>query len=351
MGWAQNTSELAYERGGPDRWLSTYLVVENWLREHADSAAGERGSLLLGDVVARWWALRQLSLSVARKIDRGEAPARRVGPRQGDGHPLRAGRARAGAPTRRPRTVDGVGVAVRTAAGGGDPDRSVVHDPRRDDRDPALGGGEGLGVVTDQLLIDTANRLFADDVHPRGGAGRRARRLGAGRCGSPSPTPASRGSRSPRSAGGSGGTLTDAAAIVRDRRRLRRADPAGRDRTARRLARRRRPGFRCPTARSPSRPATPGDTLALSGGTVSGRAVARRVGPHGRACRRVAGRRRRLGGRVDRGRRGDRRARHEPRRRATRHARLRPGRRRHRAGAGRDRPGCAAPAGRARRGR
>ena len=36
MGWAQNTSELAFERGGPDRWLSTYLVVENWLREHPD---------------------------------------------------------------------------------------------------------------------------------------------------------------------------------------------------------------------------------------------------------------------------------------------------------------------------
>jgi alkylation response protein AidB-like acyl-CoA dehydrogenase len=75
MGWAQNTSELAYERGGPDRWLSTYLVVENWLREHPDTAAGERGALLLGDVVARWWALRGLSLSIARKIDRGEAPA------------------------------------------------------------------------------------------------------------------------------------------------------------------------------------------------------------------------------------------------------------------------------------
>ena len=75
MGWAQNTSELAYERGGPDRWLSTYLVVEQWLREHAATAASERGSLLLGDTVSRLWGLRQLSLSVARKIDRGEAPA------------------------------------------------------------------------------------------------------------------------------------------------------------------------------------------------------------------------------------------------------------------------------------
>ena len=75
MGWAQNTSELAFERGGPDRWLSTFLVVENWLREHPDDAAGERGALLLGDLLARWWALRQMSLSIARKIDRGEAPA------------------------------------------------------------------------------------------------------------------------------------------------------------------------------------------------------------------------------------------------------------------------------------
>jgi alkylation response protein AidB-like acyl-CoA dehydrogenase len=73
--WTQNTSELAYERGGPDRWLSSFLLVVQWLREHADTAAGERGALLLGDVTARWWGLRQLSLSVARKIDRGEAPA------------------------------------------------------------------------------------------------------------------------------------------------------------------------------------------------------------------------------------------------------------------------------------
>src|SRR2546430_13128644 len=32
-GWTQNTSELAFERGGPDRWLSTYLVVEELLRQ------------------------------------------------------------------------------------------------------------------------------------------------------------------------------------------------------------------------------------------------------------------------------------------------------------------------------
>jgi len=75
MGWAQNTSELAHERGGPDRWLSTYVVVEQFLREHAGEPLGPRAEELLGEAVARWWGLRQLSLSVARQIDRGEAPS------------------------------------------------------------------------------------------------------------------------------------------------------------------------------------------------------------------------------------------------------------------------------------
>ena len=75
MGWAQNTSELAYERGGPERWLSTYLVVEYFMREHAGNALGERAGALLGEAAAQWWALRQLSLSVARQIDRGESPS------------------------------------------------------------------------------------------------------------------------------------------------------------------------------------------------------------------------------------------------------------------------------------
>jgi hypothetical protein len=74
QGWAQNTSELAYERGGPERWLSTYLVVEEFLRG-AGSEAPEAEHTFLGQAAARWWALRRLSLSVARMIDTGVAPA------------------------------------------------------------------------------------------------------------------------------------------------------------------------------------------------------------------------------------------------------------------------------------
>jgi 3-oxocholest-4-en-26-oyl-CoA dehydrogenase alpha subunit len=78
-GWAQNTSELAYERGGPDRWLSSYLLVEELLRRdgvQADGAFVSNELLdLLGNAVANYWVLHNLSLSVARSIDNGEAPA------------------------------------------------------------------------------------------------------------------------------------------------------------------------------------------------------------------------------------------------------------------------------------
>jgi alkylation response protein AidB-like acyl-CoA dehydrogenase len=74
-GWAQNTSELAHERGGPERWLSTYLLVEEMMRSRSELFDAELAQLMLGSAVARWWAIRRLSLSVARMIDSGEAVA------------------------------------------------------------------------------------------------------------------------------------------------------------------------------------------------------------------------------------------------------------------------------------
>lgn len=72
-GWAQVGSELAFERGGPDRWLSSYLVLEQLLREHAD-LVDDALVELVGAAAARWWGLRNLSLSVARTIDGGGSP-------------------------------------------------------------------------------------------------------------------------------------------------------------------------------------------------------------------------------------------------------------------------------------
>jgi alkylation response protein AidB-like acyl-CoA dehydrogenase len=74
-GWAQNSSELIYERGGPDRWITPFIVVEHMLREARVDAADPAQLAVLGELIGRWWGLRQLSLSVARLIDAGAAPA------------------------------------------------------------------------------------------------------------------------------------------------------------------------------------------------------------------------------------------------------------------------------------
>ncbi len=73
-GWHQCTSELSFERAGAERWLSPYLVVETWLHEHHEEL-GEEARSFLGAAVAKWWGLRQVSLSVARLIDEGHAPS------------------------------------------------------------------------------------------------------------------------------------------------------------------------------------------------------------------------------------------------------------------------------------
>jgi alkylation response protein AidB-like acyl-CoA dehydrogenase len=74
-GWQQTGNELSYERGGPDRLLSAWLLVEEFLRGQAGTEVGERATATLGWAVARFWAIRQLSLAVARMIDEGGAPA------------------------------------------------------------------------------------------------------------------------------------------------------------------------------------------------------------------------------------------------------------------------------------
>ena len=52
--------------------MSTYLVLEQYLREHG--AVDERAQAMLGEAVAGWWGIRALSLSVARLLDAGQAP-------------------------------------------------------------------------------------------------------------------------------------------------------------------------------------------------------------------------------------------------------------------------------------
>ncbi|MFS8198372.1 acyl-CoA dehydrogenase family protein [Streptomyces sp. CWNU-52B] len=72
-GWSQVTAELAYERSGPERWMSTFRVLDLFARSlvvHPDPAA----EVTLGRLCARLLAVRQLSLRIAAAFDRGDLP-------------------------------------------------------------------------------------------------------------------------------------------------------------------------------------------------------------------------------------------------------------------------------------
>ena len=81
-GWAQVTAELAYERSGPERLLSTFVLLDALAGELAarsgDSGSGDPGlggaAVAVGQVVSRLWACRQMSLAVAGALAAGEAP-------------------------------------------------------------------------------------------------------------------------------------------------------------------------------------------------------------------------------------------------------------------------------------
>ena len=73
-GWRQVGAELAYERSGPERYLSSMRVFLEFLRV-VGSEPTEAERLLIGAITARMWTLRQMSLSIAGKLAAGENPA------------------------------------------------------------------------------------------------------------------------------------------------------------------------------------------------------------------------------------------------------------------------------------
>ncbi|MBM4763712.1 acyl-CoA dehydrogenase family protein [Bacillus sp. B15-48] len=69
-GWAQGLAELAFERSGPERILSTFpllseLVAE--LKRQGDTAGMKEAS----KVISRMWGLRNLSIGVAKVLEEG----------------------------------------------------------------------------------------------------------------------------------------------------------------------------------------------------------------------------------------------------------------------------------------
>jgi acyl-CoA dehydrogenase len=74
-GWAQATSELAFERSGPDRYLSSHPLLEAAVETMKQDGATAPA---LGRQVARLWALRNMSVAVAGMLEDGQDPVRQA---------------------------------------------------------------------------------------------------------------------------------------------------------------------------------------------------------------------------------------------------------------------------------
>jgi alkylation response protein AidB-like acyl-CoA dehydrogenase len=73
-GWRQVTAELAFERSGPERYLSSIRLFLEFLRVVGDRPT-EIERQLIGRMTAEMWTLRQMSLSITGKLAAGEDPA------------------------------------------------------------------------------------------------------------------------------------------------------------------------------------------------------------------------------------------------------------------------------------
>ncbi len=72
-GWKQVTSELAYERSGPERFLSTFRLLLELVRRIGTSP-DPRAAETVGRLAAHLWTLRRMSLSVAGMLQAGLTP-------------------------------------------------------------------------------------------------------------------------------------------------------------------------------------------------------------------------------------------------------------------------------------
>ena len=73
QGWHQVTSELAFERSGPERFMSTFPLLQELLRV-VGTDPDLHTAQAIGELAAELWSLRRMSLSVAAALQRGEAP-------------------------------------------------------------------------------------------------------------------------------------------------------------------------------------------------------------------------------------------------------------------------------------
>ena len=74
QGWKQVTSELALERSGPERYMTTFPLLVELIRR-LGAAPDTRAQEMVGRLTARLWTLRRMSLAIALALDPGSAGA------------------------------------------------------------------------------------------------------------------------------------------------------------------------------------------------------------------------------------------------------------------------------------
>ncbi len=73
-GWHQVTSELAFERSGPERFLSSFWLLIELVRALGRDPS-DAGAIAIGRLTSHIMTLRRLSRSVAGMLQAGENPA------------------------------------------------------------------------------------------------------------------------------------------------------------------------------------------------------------------------------------------------------------------------------------
>ena len=75
QGWEQVTAELAFERSGPERLLSSIVLFDEW-RKFINTSQGDspESRQIAGQVLAKLTPLRAMSVALTEKLSRGESP-------------------------------------------------------------------------------------------------------------------------------------------------------------------------------------------------------------------------------------------------------------------------------------
>jgi hypothetical protein len=69
-GWIQTMGELAMERSGPERFLTTFILLDKLL----ETMREDLPAAVLGDLIAQLQTLRTMSRGIAKRIQDGERP-------------------------------------------------------------------------------------------------------------------------------------------------------------------------------------------------------------------------------------------------------------------------------------